>query len=157
MLRKIKIKIKIKAKKKKAMSISIVLLVLATLVLSSFALFTFYTREKKIQEEIHITRFLENIYSREEQINFYINEAMENAAAKSQDENEFIDTFRQELNKYKDGGFIIPELGQIEAQIDDAVEVGEENATAEFQITLEEKGEIFSASYTYTEKFEKAL
>ncbi len=143
---------------KKAMTLSIVFLVLATLVLTSFSLFIFYQREKSIQEEIYITRFLDELYIKEEQINFYLNEIMKNAAANSKNEEEFINNFKSELEKYKS---VEPELSQIESQLNN-IEVLDKEAKAEFKIVLEEnfikKGKvIFSAVYTYKEKFEKPL
>lgn len=168
----------IKKKNKKAMSISIVLLVLATLVLTSFSLLTFYLRKDKIQEEIHTTRFLEDIYAKEEQINFYINEIMEKAVQATKEsenfEEDFPINFLNELDKYKiNNKFIMQELEQVQNQVNENPDIFviEENkegektvkkVTAEFQIIIEDKvtvedKELFSAVYTYKKTFEKEI
>lgn len=155
--------------KKGGMEISIVLLVLATLILSTFALYTFYTKQKSMQEKIYITKFLEDIYSKEEQINFYIDNILEKSAKdfnKEDSEEKLIENFTRELSKYKiNNNYIVPELAQIEEQVNEEhIKYDKDNqkVTAEFQITLEDKvadngKELFSAVYTYTKKFEKEI
>jgi len=159
--------------KKAGMSISIVLLVLATLVLSGYALFTFYTREKSVQEKVYVPRIIEDVYSKEEQINFYLDQIVENAALKTvvfegeSAERIFADSLKKELEESKDknGNFPIIELNQIEEQVkEENVEFDEEKGTIaiEFEIKIENNAEIkgkeiFSTSYTYRKKFEKTL
>lgn len=156
--------------KKAGMEISIVLLVIATLVLTTFSLYTFYTKQKSIEEKIYITRFLEDIYSKEEIINFYIDNILEKSIKNSSgDENKIIENFKQELGNYKnkDGKFIVSELSQIEEQVSqDNIKIENGKAVAEFEIMLkgnvavkEKKAEkeLFSAIYTYKKKFEKNI
>jgi len=159
--------------KKGGMSVSIALLVLATLVLSCFSLLMFYLREKNLQETIYISS-LEDIYSKEEQINFYINKAMGSAAEGSKNpefsEAYFIINFLAEISEYKlENGFVVPELEQLKNQINEEnIEYNAESkiVSADFEIMLEDKivvkekkenKELFSASYAYKKKFEKAL
>ncbi len=153
--------------KKAGMEISVVLLVIATLVLSGFVLLTFYTKQKSMQEKIYATKFLEDIYSKEEIVNFYINNVLENSVKdfnKEDGEVKLILNFKNELNKYKiNNNYIIPELAQIEKQVNEEhIKIEDNKATAEFQITLEDKvvengKAIFSAVYTYDKKFEKEI
>jgi hypothetical protein len=140
---------------KRGMSIALVLLVLATLVLTTFALFTFYSREKSIQEKIHTTRFLEDTYTEEDLINFYLQDIFDEAQGES--EEEFVDSFKEELKKYKiDGKFLVDELGQVERQVE-KIEVDEGKVMVEFQIELAGKSGAFSADYIYNKKFEKQV
>lgn len=156
-------------KNRRGMSISIVLLVLATLVLTSFALFTFYLREKSIQEEIYTTRFLEEVYVKEEKINFYVQNIFDNSVRdfnRDEDVSKLINNFKQELGKYKiNNKFVIAELEQVEGQINEEhIKVKNNKVTAGFQITIKsnvtdekKEKEIFSAVYTYNKKFEKQI
>jgi len=168
--------------KRAVSSIAVVLLVFATLVLTIFALFTFYTKQSSFQEKIYVTGFVEGIYAKEEQINFYVDNIMEKAveaSAASKDaesfEEDFKNNFTTKLNKYKaqDGSFVVKELEQVERQvnenneifvIEDTIENGKtiKKIEAEFTIVLNDKvekdgKELFSASYEYRKKFEKAL
>lgn len=152
--------------KKAGMGLSIVLLVLATLILTAFALYTFYTKQSLIEEKIYATRFLEDMYSKEAQINFYIDNILEEAAESSEGrEGGLVDNFKTELDLYKGAGgsFIISELGQIAEQADEShIKIEDGIATADFEITLRGKVEInnkesFSAVYTYNKLFEKKL
>lgn len=159
--------------KKGGMSVSIALLVLATLVLSCFSLLTFYLREKNLREIIYLSS-LEDIYSKEAIVNFYIYEAMESAIKKSKNPDfskaDFITNFMAEINAYNlEKGAIVMELEQLKQQInEESIKYNAESkiVSAEFQIIIEDKivvmedekeKELFSASYTYKKKFEKAV
>lgn len=147
--------------KKQGMSIAITILVIATLVISTLALFTFIIRQDSIKEQIYITGFLENIYSKEEQINFYINDMVDNAVSASGKNVElFMQEFKKQLDNYKnkEGKFFVEELSQLESQIrEENIEINEDKLLIEFEVTIQEEEEIFSASYTYEKKFEKNI
>ncbi len=148
---------------KKAMSIAVVFLVLATLVLTVFSLFVFNTRANNLSKPIELTS-LEGVYSREDSVNFYINEIMEKSVESGISQDSFIINFLAELRKYKiNGVYVVSELSQIEEQADENhLKVEDGKATAEFKINLKEKvtadnKELFSAIHTYNKKFEKTL
>ena len=148
---------------KKAMSIAVVFLVLATLVLTAYSLFVFNTRADNLSKPIELAS-LEGVYAKEDSVNFYVNEIMEKSVESGISQDSFITAFLAELRKYKiNGVYVVSELSQIEEQADEEhLKVEDGKATAEFKINLKErvnadKKELFSADYTYTEKFEKTL
>ena len=127
-----------KRKNKKSMSLSITLLVFGTLILSMLSLYTFITREKNLREEFYIFN-LEEVYFKEDLINFFILEIIKKAnenyrnikvdipgildiplggeevtEEKNKQINEiseslFISEFKKELENYKVDGKFIPE------------------------------------------------
>ncbi len=142
---------------KRAMSVSIVVLVLATLVLTVFALFSFVIKDTNIQSEILMTRFLEDMYSHEQEINFNINMIIQGINAKNKDE--FISNLKSELTNSK-----IPELVKLESQVNsDSVKQEGKIFAIEFSIFLENKVDLgkdgipIYASYSYKKTFEKEL
>lgn len=63
-------------KSKKATSISVLLLVVMALVLSGAALFVFNAREKGVEQQVSDIRVIEEVYVKEELINFYMKKGM---------------------------------------------------------------------------------
>ena len=90
--------LKSRKSKKAEMSIPIVLLVLATLILYVFSLFLFNSRNKEIEAKIYVTAFLNDIYSQEEAINFYVYEIIEKIETGSLEKQEFLQEFRRKLS-----------------------------------------------------------
>ncbi|MEK6859882.1 MAG: hypothetical protein AABX54_03635 [Nanoarchaeota archaeon] len=148
-----------KITKNKKANIPITLLVLMTLVLTVYALYSFNTHMNKVSAEIKDSRFLDYIYARENEINFYVSDMIEMAALKSsEDKSLFIDNFRKELFKYKKNeSFIFEELNQVEAQINNEnVEMNDKEVSINLSIKIEKKfQDKFIISYLYKKKFVK--
>ena len=150
------------------MSIPIVFLVLATLVLTVFSLFVFSIRLSSLSKPLALAS-LDEIYAKEELINFYIDKIMEKSVKDFKleyGEQGFIDNFKQELARYKQGNdFVLEGLGQVEGQLkDENIEIDEGNKKISLSLSMTVFGgssykntELFSASYTYRKTFEKAL
>lgn len=147
--------------KKAGMPIAIMLLVVATLVLVIFTLYSFNVSKNKFGNSIYMTGFLDDVYSKEAMINFYIKSIVENIESPSS-AGDFASKFRQGLERYKNNGeYIAPELKQVEEQ---AVSENVKNENGEYSITLSLKiednvkisgEELMSASYVYTKSFVK--
>lgn len=141
-------------KNKRGMSISIVLLVIATLVLSSFALVSFHTRQKSLQANLYSPAFLQDVYAQEAKINFYAGEVLEKIDVKGLSIDDFKNKFNIELGKYKEESweFIIK---------DASIEKGKATITLEVKIKGDAKDkdgkELYSVVYIYTKIFEKPL
>lgn len=136
------------------MSISIVLLVIATLVLSSFALISFHSRQKSLQANLYSPAFLQDVYAQEAKINFYVGEVLEKIDVKGSSVDDFKSKFGNELGKYKEESwaFVVRDAG---------IERDKATITLEVKITGDNKDkegkELYSAVYTYTKIFEKPL
>ncbi len=150
----------------KKADVSITILVFMVVVLTGTALFIFASDTGKISAKITDARFLDEIYLKENEINFYINEIIENSSH-SETEEEFIDNFKIQLERYKDkdGNFIMSELSQLESQItEDNIKFENNKIEVEFVIRLEDKltvkekkqeKEVLSVVYIYSKKFER--
>jgi len=155
--------------KKGKMELAVTILVLTTLVLTIFALYTFHTRGSTIRETLYLSNFLENLYAREDLINFHVNEMLEQSIIKfnkSQDTTEqIINNFTLQLEKYKENSNIPEDLEKVEAQINenpDIFTLEEDKITLELTLSLNatetaNKEKIAFANYTYTKKFEKEI
>lgn len=147
--------------KNKRANIPITLLVLMSLVLTVYALYSFNTNTNKISTEIKDSRFLDYVYSRENEINFYVNNIVEKAALKSSgDRSLFIDNFKKELLKYKKNETFAPEeLSQVEGQINNEnVEINDKEVSVNLSVKIEKKfQDKFIISYLYNKKFSKGF
>jgi len=154
-------------KNKKGMELSVLFLVVLTLALCGFTLIYLSIRESKIRNELYDVGYMEEIYSRESRINFYIDSIMEEAVIginENSNKQEFVQTFKIELNKYKtDNGFILYELNQVEEQlVDENIEIDSEKAKLNLNINIQNdflKGdkEVLYVSYNYEKSFEANL
>lgn len=151
-------------KTNKKADLAVTLLVFMSVALAGVASIIFITSERGMENKIVDARFMDEVYLKEELINFYINEIMEKAAVKDRTQEEIISNFSAELEKYKDqnGNYVLQELSQVEGQINN-IKVENNKAEAEFEIMLkgnvavkEKKAEkeLFSAIYTYNKKFD---
>ena len=155
---------------KKGMSLAIVLLVIATLVLVSTALITFYVREKSYEDKIAAAGFLQDVYTKEAKINFYAYNVLENINSENKAKEDIIKEFRNELSKYKesDWEFILDRNGALQKYKEsdwiftikeDDVKINPISIPLIINITKivkDDKGnEIFSATYVYDKTFEK--
>lgn len=139
--------------------ISIVLLVLMTLVLVGATLFVFNINLGKFKTKITNVRVLEEVYVVENQINFYINEIMEETLKNNKNnKKDFIDNFKQGLGKYKIGEeYLIKELSQVEDQADNII-VEENSVFFDLRNVVIIRGfDGISITYSYSKRFEKDL
>lgn len=87
--------------KKGATSLSILLLVIMALVLIAASLFVFVTGEGKIERKITDARAVENLYSEEEKIRFFLEGFVEDVLVKSNyNINNFKENVKIEIRKY---------------------------------------------------------
>jgi hypothetical protein len=150
--------------KNKKANIAIVLLVLMTLVLAGATLFIFSINQGKIETKIQDYSFLNKIYLKENQMDFYINNILREVI-KTFDVNEgkdkFIEKFKIELGKYKqeDGKYIIEELEKVNEQADALVfDNSNKKIILNLDIMLDEKpNQNMNIVYAYKKTFEKDL
>lgn len=153
---------------KKGTSIAIVLLVLMALTLSLLALYSFNKKTGNFSVVVKDARFLDEVYARENEVNFYVNNIIEKAVMgidkNNFDKTRFIENFKKELLKYKrKQGWAVFELSQVESQINEnAVEIIQngENKTVSvtFSIKIEKNfDDKFLSSYLYEKKFERKI
>ncbi|MEM3074796.1 MAG: hypothetical protein QW727_02545 [Candidatus Pacearchaeota archaeon] len=109
----------LKKSKRGGVSLSVILLVILTSSLVAFSLFLFQTKITKFESNIGKSLILENTYSSKEIINFNIQNIVDISAKESKSKEEFINHFKENLNKYKNvkGEYIIRELSQLENQL----------------------------------------
>ena len=147
----------------KKADISVLLLVLMTLILVISALFIFNLNSKKTTAKIIEYNSLNDIYSREKEINFYINDIMERVGSRI-DKNknikaEFIKNFKKELERYKNEDvFYIKELEQLDSQlIISNIEYADKTVKINFNIHLEKRFENIIIIYSYKKEFSRIL
>jgi len=148
--------------KKAGAPIAIVLLIVATLVLVSFTTFIFLTRQQNAHEIIYIGRISEEVYAKENLINFYIQEILDKSSKNANAIQEVLDNFNSELNKYRglNGDYLISELGQLSGQLNvDNFKLEDNKVSVSFKIKIDTKvlkddKKLMSASYIYTKTFE---
>lgn len=147
----------------KKADISVLLLVLMTLILVVSALFIFNLNSKKVEAKIIEYNSLNDIYSREKEINFYINDIMERIGSRI-DKNinikdEFIKNFKKELERYKNENvFYIKELEQLESQlIVNNLEYADKTVKINFNIHLEKRFDNIIIIYSYKKEFSRIL
>ena len=102
---------------KRGMSIAIVLLVLGTLILCTYSLYSFTTRDKYFEDTLGVSQLVGTAYEREQEINFFIQDIL-NSIKNPSNEDDFISKFSSELDKYKVNGEFYPiELEQVKKQL----------------------------------------
>jgi hypothetical protein len=150
--------------KKADHSIPIVILVLMTLVLTSSSLFIFYVHSGKVSATIMDSRILDDVYSKENKINFYLNDIFDKSVLKiGNRENpvpEFIASFKEELVKYKqNNSYIMKEFEQIESQVNEQnILFDNQNLSINFNIKIDRSfADKFVISYDYNKKFIRKL
>lgn len=101
-------------------AISGVVTVLLTMALFSTAFYIFYQGDKKVQVSIQSTNIVESAYSRDAVVDFYVYSAGYSAVGDNcfKDTNKFLESFRQEIKKYKSGNlYLVKEFEQVELQL----------------------------------------
>jgi hypothetical protein len=150
-----------KIRNKKADSLmAILLIVMLTFVLLGLSFFYLAYRAEKIRQ---ITSSgIENVYIREELINFYIQNIMDSSVKISGgNKATFISEFKKRVNLYKrNGEFTIVEFGQIEPQLQEdkiIIEDGKMGLPLEFKISgWTTENEIYT-EYFYRKTFEGTI
>ena len=153
-------------KKNKKADIAITMLVLMTLLLAGATLFIFEIYHGKVETNIQDYAFLNSVYLKENQMDFYINNVLDEVIKDfdiNTGKDKFIQEFKLELGKYKDkdGKYFIEELGKVEEQVQtdrfvfDSVN---KKIILNLDIRLDEKpNEKVKVAYAYTKTFEKTL
>jgi len=146
---------------RKAGPIDITLLVFMALALAGGTLLIFYLHGGYVSSKISDSRFLEETYIREGQMDFYVNEIMSRAIVNINDKNnpvpEFINNFEIELGKYKTNqSYVLSELVQLENISVDNVQFVDGKIIFLMNINLKQDFEDkFNVNYIYSKKFEE--
>lgn len=150
--------------KNKKADVAITLLVLMTLVLAGATLFIFNIHKGKIETNIENYVFLNTVYLKENQMDFYINNILDNIIKNfdvSEGRDKFIEKFKIELERYKQtgGGYIIKELEEVNKQVDDLIfDDINKKIILNLDIKLdEEPNQNMKIAYAYKKTFEKDL
>ena len=152
-----------KQRMNKRADLAVLWLVFMAVVLAGSALFMFNMNSNTIKTEIKDSRYLDDIYVKENEVNFYINEIMDRSIINfrlDQGKGKFIENFNNELQKYTDKGvFIIPELNQVNLQvINDNVELNKDSISINFNIKIDKVfSDKFNATYNYNKKFTRKI
>jgi len=144
----------------KRADISVSLLVLMTIVLLISSIFIFITNINKVGAEVIDVKFIDEVYVRENEIDFYVNEAM-TRAVKNFDQGygkqDFIVQFKKELENYKvDGEYVLKELGDVEKQItENNIKIEDNKVSINLIIKIIDDTGEFSIAYSYQKEFKK--
>lgn len=151
-------------KRAKKANVAIVLLVFMALILAGATLFIFNINKGRIETKIEDYAFLNKINLRESQLDFHINEILNEVIRNfdvNQGKDKFIENFKIELGKYKqaDGTYIIKELEKVNEQADGLVfDSANKKITLNLDIRLDENtGKDMNIAYAYKKTFEKDL
>ncbi len=136
--------------------ISITLLVVMAVVVAGAASFIFLTDSGKLEQKVANARALDEIYSKEEVLDFYISEILDNIKGITTKE-DFVDKFRSEIGKYKDNEkYVLEELANVRIQAGEArIENGK--VIVDFNIPLGFKEDDFEIRKAYVRTFEKQV
>jgi len=146
----------------KKASIATIVLVFMTVALAGVSLFIFITNTNKVGGNIVDSRILDGVYVKENAVNFYINEIMAKAIAKSDfgyGKGDFIDNFKKELEKYKlNEDFVVEELEQLGDQINDEnVRVLDNKVYLNVKIEIKLNPDKFKIAYVYEKEFVRSF
>jgi len=150
-------------KNKKGAPLAIVLLVVFALVISAAALFYFSVSERNINEKLHTSFALSKVYEQEKIADFYIQDVIDKAFAKSNNKEEFIANAKEVLSYYKDnnGNFAVSYFDEIEEQLTpDKIEFSSDKAVVkELKIIIRDSfsrdnEKVLFATYSYVKSFE---
>jgi len=153
---------KIKKLNKKA-DLSVLLLVFMAVFLSGFALYMFNVNSNTVKTEIKDSRYLDDVYVLENNLDFYINEIMDKAVIDfryDSGKGKFVERFNEELQKYNSNGvFVLAELNQVNLQVtSDNVEINPNSVSINFNFKLEKVySDKFNVSYSYSKRFLRKL
>jgi hypothetical protein len=148
----------------KKADVAITLLVLMAVVLAGATLFVFNINQGKIETKIENYAFLNSVYLKENQMDFYINDILDEVI-KNFDINEgkdkFIEKFKIELEKYKQkgGNYTIKELKEVNEQADNLIfDSIKKKIILNLDIRIDEKPiQDMNIVYAYKKTFEKDL
>jgi hypothetical protein len=150
---------------KKAVAIAITVLVLMTFLLIGITLSIFAVNSSKIGTQVKDARVLNQLYYKENQINFYVSDIIGRAASNIDREkdikSQFINNFNQELLKYRNNlsetnkSYVIDELKQVEGKVNpESVNVNGNNLSVQLSFRLDRDfGNGLVVSYLYKKDF----
>ncbi|MFA5992406.1 MAG: hypothetical protein WC796_01725 [Candidatus Pacearchaeota archaeon] len=165
---------------KRGMVLAIGVFVLMTMILIGAALFYFITEKSKIDKRFEGSSVLEEVYAKENLINFYVQDILDKAVqSKPKTSQELIIALKSSIGSYNINNpnpltieesqnpskyFFMPELLQVENQIDFPDRVKIQNNKAFFTVDISLKKEIFykgkknfDVTYVYTKTFESEI
>jgi len=144
----------------KKASIDVLLLVFMTVVLSSFALYTFISNSNQVGGQIKDVKFLDNLYVNEGKIEFYINSVMDETLVEISNVNEgdFIRGFNKNFEKYLDQDVFL--LFDFEEDLATEENVWIEGDKIFFKVNFnmnDKFGEELKVSYVFRNVFSKEI
>lgn len=138
-------------------------LVFMALFLVGATIVVFIVHSNKIGSEIKDSNVLGEVYERENEMNFYINEILDKSMQGFKEENEkreLINNITNELNNYKiNENYIIEELSQVEEQIkEDNIIIENNKITITFNLYIKKKfNDKLTVLYSYKREFVRLL
>jgi hypothetical protein len=142
--------------RKQGMSISIVLFVIMVIILFVTAITLFYLRNKTFNGDVQSSKSSDDVMYKKVLLDFYLTQI-----SNQTDKNQPIASFELGLQKYqlKSGNYVIPELAEIEKQVDDKhILVQDGKLKVNLNLTLisqmlDPKNQMVSDSTKYDYKF----
>ena len=134
---------------------SILLLVVLVVILFGSTLFVFNTNQKKVNVELNDARFLNNVYLKENLIDFYVNEAIDMTIEdKFSGLQSFVTIFRNNLNKFvKEDISVSVNLKQIVDEFDARNIVIEDKVVIVIETQIVDKTGKIITTYNYDKQF----
>ncbi|MEK6878214.1 MAG: hypothetical protein AABY22_01325 [Nanoarchaeota archaeon] len=137
---------------------AVLALVMLSVILFGATLYTFNVNSSKVVSEISDARFLNNIYLKEQQIDFYVNEAIDRSLISSFDKNSFVLEFKKNLKLYdKDDVLVRESLLDIADKIKDENIQYDEKLLLNVKTQIVEKNNKIIVSYNYNKYFSRIL
>jgi len=150
----------------RASAIAVGLLVLATLVLSVLSLAFFIIEENRARDKIIVSGDVDEIYVKEDLLNFYIQDIFDKASEDfliEEGVGVFEENFKRELGNYKtsDGKFPIMDLEGVEDIVDeglgDNIEVSGDRLVLRLDLFVERVSGKLDIDYSYQKEFVRIL
>jgi hypothetical protein len=138
--------------------VAILALVILSVILFGAALYAFNINSSKVISEISDARFLNNIYMKEEQIDFYVNEAIDRSLVNGFDKNNFLSEFKNNIKLYdKDDILVRENLLNIANDIKDSDVQYDKELILNVKTQIVEKNDKIIVSYNYNKQFVRSL
>ena len=134
--------------------VAVLALVILTVILFGSSLFVFHTNSSKIIGEINDARAINNIYIKEQQIDFYLNEVIDRSLKNSFDKNSFISEMKQNLKLYDKEDILVREnLMRIAEGVNENSVIFEKEIILNVEEQIVSKKDKIIVSYFYNKKF----
>ena len=134
--------------------VAVLALVILTVILFGSSLFVFHTNSSKIIGEINDARAINNIYIKEQQIDFYLNEVIDRSLKNSFDKNSFISEMKQNLKLYDKEDILVREnLMRIAEGVNENSVIFEKEIILNVEEQIVSKKDKIIISFSYNKKF----